>query len=384
MLLSVFNGRTLLATIALAIVLGSVFYADYLSKKLESIVKQKVETWVEAQRTLLNVTDGAALDLAIKISSENDDIPIIETNENDIPTGIYKNIDSIKVAKDSNYLTQKVKAFKQMHEPFTIIIDHDSVMTNKYYYGNTRLQNELKYFPIIQLLIIALFISLLIINQQQSNKSKQNLLWVGMAKETAHQLGTPITSLSGWIEILKDKSNTKELGIEIEKDVDRLKLVSDRFSKIGSKPALEDVNIVAQVENIVSYIKRIAGERIFFNIESTFKNISAKISPPLFDWVIENLLKNALDAMEKKGNISIFITQKENKIIIDVTDTGKGIALQNFKKVFEPGFTTKKRGWGLGLALTKRIVEEYHYGKIFVKSSEPGKGTTFRIELYRS
>jgi signal transduction histidine kinase len=205
-----------------------------------------------------------------------------------------------------------------------------------------------------------------------------------MAKETAHQLGTPVSSLEGWIEVLRDINGTEKIVPEIEKDVQRLQLVTDRFGKIGSKPKLEERDVVQQVQNMISYIKKRAGSKVAFNLDvKGEKVINVMISPPLFDWVIENLLKNALDAMDEKGKIDVFITDHISQVIIDVTDNGKGINKANVKKVFNPGFTTKKRGWGLGLTLTKRIVEQYHKGEIFVKSSEVGKGTTFRIVLNR-
>jgi signal transduction histidine kinase len=207
-------------------------------------------------------------------------------------------------------------------------------------------------------------------------------VWAGMAKETAHQLGTPLSSLQGWVEMLKDNPQSEKIAIEMAKDVDRLKLVSDRFGKIGSTPQLEEKNVVEQVENMVAYIKRRAPEKVNFTINSyKEKEIVGMINAPLFDWVIENLLKNALDAMEGKGSISVLIKNEIANIIIEVTDTGKGISKQHIANVFKPGFTTKKRGWGLGLSLSKRIIEQYHKGELFVKHSELGKGTTFKIVL---
>jgi signal transduction histidine kinase len=202
-----------------------------------------------------------------------------------------------------------------------------------------------------------------------------------MAKETAHQLGTPLSSLEGWVEMQKEKDPKNSLVSEMEKDVNRLKLVSDRFSKIGSTPNLEERNLVAQVSNMMDYIKKRAGGKVQFKLQSPGRELNAGISPPLFDWVIENLLKNALDAMEGKGSITINLQQQDKEIWVDVMDTGKGISRQNMAKVFNPGFTTKKRGWGLGLSLSKRIIEQFHKGRLFVKHSEPGKGTTFRIVL---
>ena len=207
-------------------------------------------------------------------------------------------------------------------------------------------------------------------------------MWAGMAKETAHQLGTPVSSLEGWVEMLKDKSVDQKIVQELEKDVDRLRLVSDRFGKIGSSPHLELTNLVTQVSRMMDYMRKRATGKILFEMKSGKKEtIMALVSPPLFDWVIENLLKNALDAMEGKGSIIVTIADEEHKVCIDISDTGKGIARKNIPLLFKPGFTTKKRGWGLGLSLSKRIIEQYHKGEIFVKQSEVGKGTTFRIVL---
>jgi signal transduction histidine kinase len=239
-----------------------------------------------------------------------------------------------------------------------------------------------RYYPIIQLIIVAFFIIIMLISVSIRNKSTQNQVWAGMAKETAHQLGTPLSSLQGWVEMLKDDPNNAKIAMEMAKDVDRLKLVSDRFGKIGSTPQLEEKNIIELVENMVAYIKRRAPDKVNFSINSFDQTeIIAMVNAPLFDWVIENLLKNALDAMEGKGSIGITIKNETAHIIIDVTDTGKGISKQNIINVFKPGFTTKKRGWGLGLSLSKRIIEQYHKGELFVKHSELGKGTTFRIIL---
>jgi signal transduction histidine kinase len=249
------------------------------------------------------------------------------------------------------------------------------------YYGESKLLNEVRYYPIIQLVIVILFIAVVLLMLQVNYKSTQNQVWAGLAKETAHQLGTPVSSLEGWLEMLKEIKGTEKIVPEIEKDVNRLLLISDRFGKIGSTPQLEEKNVLMQVQTMMDYIKKRAGQNVVFNLTSNLQNITAYISPPLFDWVIENLLKNALDAMEGKGIININIQQEANKISIEVADTGRGISAANITKVFKPGFTTKKRGWGLGLTLTRRIIEQYHKGIIYVKNSELGRGTTFRIEL---
>src|SRR4051794_25859103 len=377
-----FNWRTVLTLFAICIVSGTIFYSNYLSKKIAEDEKQKVETWVEAQRTILNATDETSLNLATRISTENDDIPIIETDEKDSITNNYLNLDSVEVKSDKNYLRKKLKDFKRLHAPLTLLISEKPKAENRYYYGESRLQKEVRYYPIIQLIIVALFIIITVIAQRSRYQNMQNQVWAGLAKETAHQLGTPVTSLEGWLEVLRDIPANEKLVGEIEKDVDRLKLISDRFGKIGSTPKLEERNLVEQITSMVEYIKRRASGKVHFTLNTNGESyVPGLISPPLFDWVIENLLKNALDAMEGKGKIDVILKDEAESVIIDVKDNGKGISKQNLSKVFKPGFTTKKRGWGLGLTLTQRIVEQYHKGKIFIKHSEPGKGTTFRVVL---
>jgi signal transduction histidine kinase len=376
------NWRTLLAVVAICIVSGTIFYSNYLSKKIGNEEKQKVETWVEAQRTIMNATEKTNLNLATRITITNDDIPIIETNEKDSITYNYLNLDSSLVASDKDYLKDKLHEFKRLHKPIELIISEKPFIANRYYYGESRLQKEVRYYPIVQLIIIGLFIVVTIVAQRSQYQNTQNQVWAGLAKETAHQLGTPVTSLEGWVEVLRDIPGNEKIVNEIEKDVDRLKLVSDRFGKIGSIPKLEERNLVEQITKMVDYIKKRASGKVQFVINSNGESfIPVMVSPPLFDWVIENLLKNALDAMEGKGKIEVTMKEEAASVIIDVRDTGKGISRNNIAKVFKPGFTTKKRGWGLGLTLTKRIVEQYHRGQIFVKNSEAGKGTTFRIIL---
>lgn len=382
MFTQLFNWRSLLAIVAIAIVTGTVFYSQYLAKKIAADERKKVNVWVQSLKTRAATTEESALALTNIITSENKDIPIIETDENDNPSGAGLNLDTTLIKTDTNYLRNKVAEFKKENEAIAVEINKDPLIINKYYYGDSELLKEVRYYPIIQLIIVALFIIITLIAISTRNKSTQNQVWAGMAKETAHQLGTPLTSLQGWVEMLKETPGMEKIVPEMSKDVDRLKLVSDRFGKIGSTPQLELNDIVAQVESMVAYIKRRATEKVVFSIDSNNeKEIKAMINGPLFDWVIENLLKNGLDAMEGKGNISIHIKNETAQVIVDVTDSGKGISKQNIAKVFKPGFTTKKRGWGLGLTLCKRIIEQYHKGELFVKHSEPGKGTTFRIVL---
>jgi K+-sensing histidine kinase KdpD len=376
-----FNWRTVLATVAIAIVTGTVFYSQYLSKKIAADEKIKIGQWAMAARTLSD-PNSTETNLTGKILTENNkDIPMITVNEKDSVLDHY-NLDSTAIANDKNYLKEKIKEFKKANAPITWVNPVDSTETNKIYYGDSKLLKEVRYYPLAQLFIVALFIIITLITISTRNKSTQNQVWAGMAKETAHQLGTPLSSLQGWVEMLKEMPANEKIANEMAKDVDRLKLVSDRFGKIGSTPQLEETNILLHIENMVAYIKRRAPDRVSFTINNFGENnITAKINAPLFDWVIENLLKNALDAMEGKGNINLTIKEESSEIIIDVKDSGKGISSQNISKVFKPGFSTKKRGWGLGLSLSKRIVEQYHKGELFVKHSEPGKGTTFRIVL---
>ncbi|HWB28039.1 MAG TPA: HAMP domain-containing sensor histidine kinase [Chitinophagaceae bacterium] len=379
------NIRTLFFFVAICIVTGTIFYSNYLSKKIADDERHKVEIWAEAQRAILTTSDQGLM-LASNISIGNKDIPIIETNENDVinPNNCV-NLDSTKIKDDSTYLPRMLKHFKSQHKPIVYVITEKPYSANKYYYGESVLQQEVRYYPLVQLVIVGLFIIVTVIAQRTSYRSTQNQVWAGMAKETAHQLGTPVTSLKGWVEVLRDIPGNEKIISDIEKDITRLELITDRFGKIGSQPQLEERNVVEQVQNMITYMRKRAGGRVDFKLlTGEQQNVVTKISPPLFDWVIENLLKNALDAMEGRGTITVTIQQVENSILIDVADTGKGISAANINKVFKPGFTTKKRGWGLGLTLTKRIIEQYHKGKIFVKGSEPGKGTTFRIELKKS
>jgi signal transduction histidine kinase len=379
----IINWRTLLSLVAILIVSGTIWYSSYLAKKIEKEERQKVEEWVEASTSLLNPNNTGDTRLHLKVIQNNEDIPIIETNEKDSITN-YQNLDSAKVEKDSSYLYTTLKKFKSGSEPIVWQDPIDSSHINRYYYSHSRLLTEIRYFPIVQLFIVGLFIFITITALRSSYRSTQNQVWAGMAKETAHQLGTPVSSLEGWVEILKETHGNENFVPEIEKDVTRLRLVSDRFGKIGSTPQLEERNVIEQIENMVEYIRKRAGGKVFFSIDThDVEKIPVQISAPLFDWVIENLLKNALDAMEGKGSINVDIRDGANNVTIDVTDTGKGISKQNIDKVFKPGFTTKKRGWGLGLSLSKRIVEQYHKGSLTVKSSEPGKGTTFRIVLIK-
>ncbi len=383
MLTSLFNWRTGLAIIAIAIVSGTVFYSNFLAKKIAAEERQKIAQWVEAVK---DISDPNVLptQLSTMVLVENNrDIPMIAVNEKD---SIFEvnNLDSALIKKDPEYLTNQLQEFKALHPSIDWVNPADSLQTNRLYYGESALLKGVKYYPLIQLLIVGLFIVITLLAISSRNKATENQVWAGMAKETAHQLGTPLSSLQGWVELLKEQAGNEKIVAEMSKDVDRLKLVSDRFGKIGSTPQLEPINVIAQVESMVAYIKRRSPEKVNFSLESYSQtNVEALINAPLFDWVIENLLKNALDAMDGKGSIQVRIKDEPAQVVIDIIDSGKGISKQNVAKVFSPGFTTKKRGWGLGLSLSKRIIEQYHRGELFVKWSEPAKGTCFTIVLKR-
>lgn len=376
----VFNLRNALGLIAIAIVTASIFFSNFLAKKIAADERRKVSQYVEAVNDLNNINNSDSR-LATKIIIENSkDIPIIVTNEKDSIT-TFK-LDTAKVKADTSYVRSELAKLKALNQPIVWVNPLNTNEKNFTYYGESDLLVQIRYFPIVQLIVAALFLTVILIAVGTKNKSTQNQVWAGMAKETAHQLGTPISSLQGWMEMLKENESTKKIAAEMNKDVERLKLVSDRFGKIGSTPSLEEADLLLQIESMMAYIKRRAPGSVSFSINSNGEeDITAMINPPLFDWVIENLLKNALDAMDGKGSINVDIKNETAQILIDVKDSGKGISKKNIGNVFKPGFTTKKRGWGLGLSLSKRIIDQYHRGNLFVKQSEPGKGTTFRIVL---
>jgi signal transduction histidine kinase len=372
-----FNWRWFLALLGIAIVCGTIFYSQYLAQKIQREEQQKIEQWLAASKAILNPD----LTLPNLIRNEQHSIPVIETTEKDSIIS-YFNLDSLEVTRDKNYLAEKLKTYRTQNAPLEIKWSDTPYTANRYYYGHTALLDQVRYFPIIQLLLVAVLIFFIVYSITSHNRATQNQVWAGMAKETAHQLGTPLSSLQGWIEMGKEQGLTADTIAELQKDVDRLKLVSDRFSKIGSIPHLEKSDLVFQIQQMLDYMRRRTTSKVQISFETNgHPHIPAHISPPLFDWVIENLLKNALDAMEGKGTIDIRIKDEPQQVIIDLSDTGKGISPGNMRRVFDPGFTTKKRGWGLGLSLSKRIIETYHKGELFVKQSELGKGTTFRIIL---
>jgi signal transduction histidine kinase len=384
MIPALFNWRSLLSIIAIGIFSGSIIFSNYLSRKLAREETDKVQQWVEANKVLASTNETHALNLAADISARNNDIPIIATDERDSIID-WRNLDSARVLRNHHYLQQELKNFKTLHSPIIWEESKTPYVYNKVYYGESTLLKEIRYYPIGQLCVIALFIIITITTINTRFKSSQNQIWAGMAKETAHQLGTPVSSLEAWMELLREgQDNMDTILPELEKDVARLRLVSDRFSKIGSTPQLEERDLIVQVQQMIGYMRKRATSAVQFVVNTHGElPVMVNLSPPLFDWVMENLLKNALDAMEGKGLIIVDIYNHTLDVTIDVTDSGKGILAKNLQKVFKPGFTTKKRGWGLGLSLSKRIIEQYHHGVLGIKWSEPGRGTSFRIVLRR-
>ena len=379
MFLQLFNLKNILGLVAIAFITGSIFYSNLLAKKIATDERRKIEQYVEAVKDI-NYSSNTDTKLASKIIIENSiDIPLIQTNEKD--SILSTNFDTLKINSINNYLQNELQKLKNDKPPIIWQNPLNTSEKNFIYYGESNLLVQIKYFPIVQLLVALLFIVVIVIAVSTKSKSTQNQVWAGLAKEAAHQLGTPISSLQGWMELLKDNIETTKIATEMNKDVERLKLVSDRFGKIGSKPKLEETALIQQINNMVSYIKKRSPEKVNFLVKSADTDIVALINPPLFDWVIENLLKNALDAMNGSGNIAIDIKNEVAQIIIEITDTGKGINKKDAANVFKPGFTTKKRGWGLGLSLSKRIINVYHKGDLTLKNSEVNKGTTFKIVL---
>lgn len=339
--------------------------------------RNKIEIWAQAQQSILTATENTEVDLPLQIITKNNTIPLILTDEKDFILSTT-NIDE-EIVQDTTKLLIILQNMKLQNKPFQL--NYDKNKFNYLYYSDSDLLNKLKYYPLALLLIIFLF-GLLVFNYYKTDKlSSQNNLWAGMAKETAHQIGTPLSSLLGWVEIMKTENLDPNIIEEIEKDLVRLLNITERFSKIGSEPVLEKKDIIVETQLVYEYLKSRFGNQVSFSFIAPDFPFFIDINPVLHGWTIENLVKNALDAMRGRGSISIDIEVLENIIKIKISDTGKGLSKNQFKRIFETGFTTKKRGWGLGLSLTKRIVEEYHKGKIKVLQSEINKGTTIEMQF---
>lgn len=346
-------------------------------QKFKEEERGKIKIFAAAFKELASNPDlDENTNLINKVYQTIEDVPTILVNK-DGSIDIHRNLDSIK-SKKPIYLQEQLTVMKGQNDP--IIIEYFGI-TQYLYYRNSDLLYKLKYYPLALLLILGLFLTIMYMVYKSSKVAEHNKLWTGMAKETAHQIGTPLSSLLGWIEILRSENVNEEYIIEIEKDVDRLSTIANRFSKIGSLPKLKKHNIVNETELAFNYLKSRSSKQIKFSFSSDKKELSTLLNIELYGWVIENLIKNAIDAMQGKGSIALTIKETTKLIKITVTDSGKGINKSQFKQIFKPGFTTKKRGWGLGLSLSKRIIEDYHSGKIFVQKSDLGKGTSFEIQL---
>lgn len=359
---------------ALVVVILIVWNTYQFFQKVKEEERIKMELWAEAHKTLNSSETGADLPLVLEITTKNKTIPLVLTDSEDNIIS-YNNIDDELFKKHSKDLLEK---FKNQNNPIEIEFEN----TRQYlYYGNSPLLTKLTYYPFALLLIIVLFVALITSYFKTNKVSTQNKLWAGMAKETAHQIGTPLSSLLGWVEIMRADNVDEQTVNEVEKDVKRLQTIADRFSKIGSEPVLEKVDVVELTKESFEYLKSRFSSQVEFSISLPDYPLYLMLNPVLHSWTIENLIKNSVDAMKGKGKISVRIEDDVRFIRIKVEDTGKGIPKNEFKTIFEPGFTTKKRGWGLGLSLTKRIVEEYHNGKIKVLESEIGKGTIMQVSF---
>ncbi|WP_129716869.1 HAMP domain-containing sensor histidine kinase [Pedobacter sp. SYP-B3415] len=379
---------------ALVIGTASVFYTDFFVKKMEREERVQFQLWVKAAEKRFELYDDNRYTEIIDMINKSSTVPVILTDKEDAIIAVnnldttkkhIKLDDSPKAIADSVYFQNQLATMKRQHQPIPIAGLYGTEY--KVYYKDSFILTQLRYFPYIQLAVVGVFLLAAYVAFSSARKLEQDQVWVGLAKETAHQLGTPISSLMAWMEIIKSKfgSEDDQLFLEMENDIQRLEVVTDRFSKIGSKPILEDHTVFIVVSNFVEYFKIRTSDKIRFTVTGD-EQVRAMLNVPLFDWVLENLLKNAANAIENDGNITIEIIENlaKEQVFIDVHDTGKGIPRSKFDAVFQPGYTTRKRGWGLGLSLTRRMVENYHSGQIFVKDSELGKGTTFRIILKSS
>lgn len=375
--------KILLVLAAIFIAVASLLISHSLIRDLAQQERSKMEVWAEAMRTLSEADDSADLSLVLKVLDENNTIPVVVLGKDGMVTE-FRNVkisasnksDSVKYV---NKVAQQMKAAGQVIR-IPLANNHNDYI--EVCYDESLMLRRIAIYPYIQLGVVMLFVVVAIFALLTSKRAEQNKVWVGLSKETAHQLGTPISSLMAWLAILKESYPNDKLLPELDKDVQRLQLVADRFSKIGSIPEPVPASMNEVLDHVVDYMDRRTSKKIQMIADLPDEDIIIKMNASLFEWVIENLCKNAVDAMGGEcGQIVLHLEQLDNKVVVEISDTGKGIKKKNIKNVFRPGFTTKQRGWGLGLSLAKRIVEDYHHGKIFVKSSELGKGTTFRIEL---
>ena len=377
--------KILLVLMAIMIAIASLVASHLLTKDLYEEEHKKVEIWAEAMRTLNMDDENSGMNLVLKVIEDNTTIPVIVLDAHG-GVQIFRNIE-VK-ANNYNDSIQKIAVMgnSMKNAGRSIRISIGDASKNDFIdvcYDDSVMLKRLATYPYVQLGVVLIFVIIAIFALLTSKRAEQNKVWVGLSKETAHQLGTPISSLMAWTEVLKESYPADDLIPEMDKDVKRLQLIADRFSKIGSLPEPVPSSLNEVMDHVIDYMDRRTSNKVKMVKVFPPEDIIVKINASLFEWVIENLCKNAVDAMEGSGKITLFMNDEGERIAIEVSDTGKGIRKKDIANVFRPGFTTKKRGWGLGLSLAKRIVEEYHHGKIWVKSSEVGKGTTFRIELHK-
>ena len=368
--------RYLFIIIAAIIVCSSLIVSHYLVKDLSKEERNKIEIWAEATKEMASNVENLNMILVVQVLNSNNTIPVILYDKKD---DFYtsKNID-LPEADEQEFLRKKADRFKKKHTPIIIEVeDFDQYV----YYDDSYTLKRLQLYPYVQLGVLLVFMVIAFFALFTTMKMEQDRLWVGLSKETAHQLGTPISSLLAWLEYLKLKEVDTTIVSDMEKDVNRLQMITDRFSKIGSTPSLENEDIANIIIQAVAYLEKRISKKVLFELQLPDLPLYAKVSEPLLSWVLENLTKNAVDAMGGQGKIVYTLTDKGKILSIDIQDTGKGIPKSKFRTIFNPGYTTKARGWGLGLSLAKRIVESYHKGRIYVKSSDQGVGTVFCIEL---
>ena len=376
---TVFTKRIII--FVLFIIVSLILWNTYIFfQKFKQEERAKMEILAAAQKELVTNTDlNASVNLETKIFENITNIPSILVDHQGNINSFY-NLDSTKTDSPT-YLQHQLAIMKKQNAPIEIKYEE---ITQYVYYRDSDLLNKLTYYPIALILILLLFLMVIYMLFSSNKIAEQNRLWTGMAKETAHQIGTPLSSLLGWIEILKTEDIDQDHVMEMEKDVDRLNTIANRFSKIGSVPELKKHDIIQVSKTAFDYLKNRSSKQVSFQFSTTIDAVFSNINQELFGWVIENLVKNAIDAMKGKGSLNLEISTSDKWIQITISDSGKGISKSQFKQIFKPGFTTKKRGWGLGLSLSKRIVEEYHNGKIFVKKSELTKGSSIRVLLQKN
>ncbi len=371
--------KFILFLLAVAIGFSSLYYTNRLVGQLKVEERKKVELWASAIQKVTEINPSTEdISFVFEVVENNTTVPVLLLNEDSVVVA-SRNIDEKKL-KNRKDLLRQLKKMEKEHPP--IFIDLGDGSWSIIYYQDSTLLTKLKYFPYVQLFVIVLFIFVAYLAFSATRRSEQNQVWLGLTKETAHQLGTPTSSLLAWLEILKTKKIDPELVQELEKDVKRLEKITERFSKVGSKPVMKEVDLKKVILNVVDYMKKRTSDKVTFQLNFSLDDeMIVPANEELFEWVIENLSKNAVDAMKGEGKVQIFFTDNTQYVYVDVKDYGVGIPKSKYNEVFKPGYTTKHRSWGLGLSLSKRIIEEYHKGRLFVNYSEPGEGTVFRIVL---